>query len=171
MKMKLGSSKVVSALALLALLSALLAGGAILERIARARKELIETRTARAELENRSAEIRRAEVFLEGAKGKTEAIERYFVSESEIVSFIEKLETAAGESGVELEVAAASVLPGQDTSPVFELHASGEFAGLFRYLLLLENFPHLLSVEKADFRKSSPWEMQVTVKLVSYSSR
>lgn len=165
------SSKMLFALALLALMGALVAGGVILGRIAQARKDLDQSRMRRAELEEKRAEARRAEIFLESAQEKIAAVERYFVSESEIVSFIEELETTARGSSIELEVAAASVLSGQDTSPAFELNASGEFANLFRYLLLLENFPHLLSIERADFRKSSPWEMRVTFKLVTYESR
>lgn len=168
MNLKLGSSRVTFVLALLLLGGALAAGGVLLGRIAEARKELDQSRIKRAELEEKSGEARRAEIFLEGAREKTNAIERYFVSESEIVSFIEELEAAARESGVTLKVAAVSVPAGPKTSPAFELGASGEFASLFRYLLLLENFPHLLAVEKVDFTKSSPWEMRMTLKLITY---
>ncbi len=168
--MKYKAPGMIFSLAIPLLLVSLAGGGLVFDRTLKAEKAFEESRAMRKYLEDQSDDAKRTKAFFENSKEKTAGVEGYFISESEIVSLIEELETAARRSGVELKVAAASLPPASQTGPAFELKASGEFENLFHYLVLLENFPHMLAVEKADLSKVSLWEMQITIRLLSYES-
>ncbi|MEK9166213.1 MAG: hypothetical protein AAB846_00590, partial [Patescibacteria group bacterium] len=95
-------------LAIPLLLVSLAGGGLVFDRTLKAEKAFEESRAMRKYLEDQSDDAKRTKAFFENSKEKTAGVEGYFISESEIVSLIEELETAARRSGVELKVAAAS---------------------------------------------------------------
>lgn len=169
--MKIKSLWVVTSAAGALFVGAAVVGASMLWRIHSAKGALEASRMERSRLEERIADVQSIRSFLEHSKGKIASAEKFFVSEDEIVPFIEALEASARESDVQLAVATASLPTSSGANPSFNLKATGEFQDLFRYLLLLENFPHLIAIEKVSFTKTSPWDMQITIRLLAYESR
>lgn len=101
---------------------------------------------------NEAKKIRELEKTLGETEEMRGKISSYFVKKSEAVSFIESIERLGGQSGLSLSLKNASVA---DKTNVFRLDASteGSFGNTMYFLVLLENLPNKISVEKAEIRK------------------
>lgn len=99
-------------------------------------------------------------------------INSYFVDSSSKADFIARLEQMAKDSGVALEVSGAQ----EDLSLKFDLNLTGSFASIYQYLLLVENLPYRIDVEKINFQfsplkeagGSGRWVADLVINIISY---
>lgn len=79
-------------------------------------------------------------------------IDGHFADNSDIVTFLDTLESLAPKTGVKLEVDSVNSKE-NNTKLQIGLKASGGFSSVYRFLLLLENSPYELDFLSVDFHK------------------
>lgn len=136
---------------------------------------LIKGRIMTLDLELKNLKV--LENFLSDTAPQREEISGGFVSENELIDFIEDLEGAGGNVGTEVKVESATFSGDKEASvPSFRLQASGSFDSLFKLMLVLENLPYEIDFEDLSFTKSSAdgktssWNGVFIIKLLSYES-
>lgn len=116
--------------------------------------------------------------MIEELSKNKELIDGHFADNSDIVSFLDTLESLAPKTGVKLEV--DSVNSKEDNTKLqVGLKALGSFSSVYRFLLLLENSPYELDFLSVDFHKvqninvdnkkikESIWEGVFKIQLIS----
>lgn len=168
------NSKILLALAAILLAGMILTGGFLYRSLGNLVREIreVERRAAILDLDLRNLKV--LESFLSGTARERDAIRKGFVGKDNLVLFIEDLEKAGRENGINVSVESASfsVNP-NDPGPAFRLDAKGSFSALFRYLLFLENLPYELAFEEIHLnavsgRKADKWDSAFIVHLLSY---
>lgn len=95
------------------------------------------------EISGKESRVASAVLTLKDEAPNIEKLSAYFIKESEIVAFTNKIEELGPQSGTELSI--VSLEPGvtEKTVPFLSLRikATGKFADVARLLTLLENFP------------------------------
>lgn len=164
--------------ALAAILAPLLVGGFIFWRMRLLKAELTALGTELLVLETKQQNVKTLKKNLEQARAEREKLDRIFITEKNLVRFIEDLEAWAKEAGVaiKMEQALLPSSPGEE-GPLFQFRVTGEFPNLFRYQLLLENSSYLIISEKVRWEKLSRegadargpgWSTSYTLKVTSY---
>lgn len=104
-------------------------------------------------------------------------LESHFVKSSNIVPFLNMIETLAQEAGVSVQINSINIK--KDNSELMvDLKASGSFELIYKFLTLLENFPHELDFISMNMQKSlsdvsgknikdSKWEVILKAQLLS----
>lgn len=102
-------------------------------------------------------------------------IDSVFLGERDIIDFIKMLEETAKISGVDLDFSSVREATGSAQQPGFQFSVSGTFRHVFHFIVLLENIPHQLLFEKANFSKRGKnefggqlWSANIDISLVSY---
>ena len=136
---------------------------------------LIKGRIIAFDLELKNLKV--LENFLSDTGPQREVIASGFVSESELIDFIEDLEGSGRDVGAEVKVESATFSSsGQGSVPSFRLQASGSFDSIFKLMLVLENLPYEIDFEDLSLTKSSTegkvslWNGVFIIKLLSYES-
>lgn len=83
-----------------------------------------------------------------------EKIDLLFLKEQEIINLIEKFESVASESGVDLKINSISFAGEDKSQPHFNMAAEGSFGQIFKYVTLLENFPYILEIDRLNLQKT-----------------
>lgn len=103
-------------------------------------------------------------------------LETHFAKSSDIVSFLDTIEGLAPKVGVKAEV----VVLNDESGLVVEMKASGTFAGLYKFLTLLENSPYALEFIGMGLHKEgasdvagkgtpvSKWDANFKIRLLSF---
>lgn len=116
--------------------------------------------------------IRRLDQILQDIDAERKKIKSVFVTEAEVVGFIENLEETARLSGAELEIQSASLpTKAEEGGPVFSLNLSGSFSRVFKFFELLEKMKFQIKLEDVRANKNDKenmWEAQIRFKLLSY---
>ena len=112
---------------------------------------------------------------LEEIKNSRLNLETHFAQSSDVVPFLDTLEKLDTKVGVLAEV--GSVDTGKDsTALVVTLKATGRFESIYKFLMLLENFPYELDFLSMDLHKDimSPsvkdqkWEVLFKLQLLTF---
>jgi hypothetical protein len=138
--------------------------------------ELRQEREGQLALAQLSAQNERAvenrQLFASYGEGEAK-VRNYFVTAQSLPDFIEKLEALSRQAGVDFALSQAEAAE----RPRFEFTASGEFAAVSRFLLLLENMPHeivwegaLLSREPDKEKAKGGWQLSAAFQLLSYDA-
>lgn len=78
-----------------------------------------------------------------------------FLRGSELISFIEKLESLAKTAGVDFNLDEPKSLAGKTGGLHLTFSATGSFTGLYRFLALLENLPYRIDWNSLDWSQKS----------------
>ena len=104
-------------------------------------------------------------------------INSLFLNESGLIHLIEGLESLGKSSGVEMKMSSVSTSDETGEKPRVSFSVEGTFNQIFQYLYHMNNFPYVLSIEKASFQKikaeksnKGKWKAVFDVKLESYES-
>lgn len=101
----------------------------------------------------------------------------YFVTDKGIVAFLEYLESLGDITDTDASIRAVD-LGKDDNSVVVSISSTGSYSNLIRFSKLIENMPYRIEVQNLVFvaRNSvaedgsdvSNWEVNITIKLISY---
>lgn len=94
-------------------------------------------------LAGKESRVTSALAAVKGDSANIDKLGSYFIKESEVVAFTQKIELLGPESGTAISLEALDPGVGINTAPVlnFRLTATGEFKDVIRLMKLLENFP------------------------------
>ncbi|MBI2610228.1 hypothetical protein HYW53_03625 [Candidatus Giovannonibacteria bacterium] len=155
------------------LISVFVAGYFVLNQIQilKAEVRILKSNIALAETKTRN--VKAITNTLDDLNEEKEMLDKLFITDENLVHFIEDLEEIARLSGINLKVTSATgILNAAELGPSFQLEASGSFSGLLRYSFLLENMPYQMIMDKINFRKeageSGNWKTYYTFRLISY---
>ena len=107
------------------------------------------------------------------------SIQTHFAKSSDVVPFLDNMETLAGEVGATASVDSVDA-PADNSGLAVNLKASGSFESLYKFLTLLENSPYELNFLGVDFHQldqsnasgksvpSAKWEVILKVQLVTF---
>ena len=97
-------------------------------------------------------------------------VETAFLSSAALVPFIERLESLARTAGVVFKLEEPKVVAGKTASLALSFQATGSFAGLYHFLLLLENLPYRLDWQEVawNFNSGTTWSGNFNLAITSY---
>ena len=137
--------------------------------------EIIAVKRDIAEIERKEANIKMLEDLILSIAAEENKITNILIDSETLVLFIEKLETAARDSGVFLEIESATLSAAGDGSlPQFRLKTKGSFGENFRYLNLIESMPFQIEINDAVFAALTDekggkfWELKISLTLLSF---
>ena len=128
---------------------------------------------------NRRDDIRLLDRSLTQNADDINTLNTHFAQSSNVVPFLDTIERLAGEAGTTPEVDSVNTQSG-NTGLVVGLKASGSFAGLYKFLTLLENSPYELNFLSVDLHNLSvpdasgktvnnlQWEGIFSIQLLSF---
>lgn len=141
------------------------------------------------EAEQNIEEAKNTEIAYDELKGKMDAINEIILNKDDFVKLIENLETLAAVSRVELKLKSAQMPQGNE-APVLGFTVKGDFNGIFLFLKMIENSPHLFSFSRVVIQKNSEgdalknnggqktenegsykWMMDADLKILSYVNK
>ena len=85
-------------------------------------------------------------------------IDSVSLDKESIINFIENLESIAGKTGASIKIGNINIDNQEKKGLSFQFNLTGNFNQLFHYLILLENLPYLINIERMDFKKLAPNE-------------
>lgn len=110
---------------------------------------------------------------MEEASGDKEKIDKVFLEKKDIVSFMEYLERIGEDISVSVDFNSVKLDDTDKKKPYFQFSLKGKFENAFRFLVLLENIPYQISLDRIDMSKNEEkggWEANVGISLVSYKT-
>lgn len=137
------------------------------------------------ELGNEIKERNRIETLnysIELIKKDKALFETHFAQSSDIVPFLDSLEALGSQAGAKAEVTSVDILK-DGTGLMAGVKTSGNFESLYKFLMLLENFPYELEFVKIDMQKEAvagdktatdsvapepKWRADFSIKLLSF---
>lgn len=127
----------------------------------------------------RRDEIRTLDNSVKIIESERTKLETHFAKSSDVVSFLDTIESLAPQTGAKAEVTSADI--SQDyTTLLVGLKASGTFSSLYKFLTLLENAPYELEFVGVEMHKEGgtevvgkdvklpKWNMVFKIKLLSF---
>jgi Tfp pilus assembly protein PilN len=124
-------------------------------------------------------EMRTLDNSIKAIQPELQALEKHYVSASDIVSLLETLETLASKVDNQAEVTSVDVLK-DNTGLLVNMKTSGSFQNIYKFLTLLENSNYELEILAMDIRKSSSfyfenkdiqipdWNANFRIKILSF---
>lgn len=103
---------------------------------------------------NQRSKIETLNHSIEMIRGDKVLVESHFAKSSDIVPFLDALEALAPRAEVKAEVASVDILK-DGTGLLVGIKASGSFENLYKFLMLLENFPYELEFIAIDMQKET----------------
>ncbi len=97
------------------------------------------------------------------ATGEKQKIDSIFLDKQSIIKLIEELESVADKTGTSIDIGSINMF-----------FLKGKFSQIFHYLVLLENIPYSINIDKINFQKqekSSPageWQANFEISLNSF---
>jgi len=105
---------------------------------------------------------------LDASAGDRARIAALFINRDSLINFIEELETAASESGVNYKLGEPTI---EATVLKLTLQISGSFPNIYRLLTRLENLPYRLRLEQIGLAGDVEWNGQVAIRLLSFDDQ
>lgn len=140
-------------------------------RVQKNQEIISELKTEIAASELKQKNIRELDRILQSVSPDLDKINDIFISEKEVVRFIENLEKISLLAGTDLTIKSASLPAKNGTKePDFELNLAGGFSRNFQYLALLENMNFQIKLEKVRFVKNDKktWDAEIGFKFLNY---
>ncbi|MCX6731873.1 MAG: hypothetical protein NTX55_02715 [Candidatus Parcubacteria bacterium] len=109
-------------------------------------------------------------ILMNEITGEKQKIDSAFLDKETIVNFIEKLESIAGKTGAAIKIGNINMDNQNEKGLSLQFNITGNFNQLFHYLILLENLPYSINIEKMDFKKLAPnnWEADFEIIVNSF---
>ncbi len=141
------------------------------ENRANVEKLSIEEQTA----ESHIRELRSLDIGLKAIDKEKTELEKHFVSSSNLVPFLDSIESLGSRVGAEAETSSVDI-SSDKASLLVGVKAKGTFESLYRFLTLVENSPYELEIYSLDLAKDLPqgtvetkgWVLQIKIKLISF---
>lgn len=173
MKITLKNSKILLAVSLASLSCSILGVAFLYGALGRLAQEASDIKARIIAFDSQLRNFKVSESFIANTENERKVVEESFVNRDNLVKFIEDIERAGKESGVDVHVQSADLAAGpKDSGPSFRLEASGNFSSVFKYSFLLENLPYEISFTEINITKSGdvkePWNALYVIKLLSY---
>lgn len=100
---------------------------------------------------------------VEATQGKRDALQNHIVTESNIVAFLEGIESLEEQTDATIEVRSIEKITDENSAFVEELalniHAEGSWESVYHTFLLLEALPYKIRMTRLQFSKSPDEEM------------
>lgn len=96
-------------------------------------------------------------------ESERDLIETHFAHGSNVVPFLNTMESLGNKAGVKTEVTLVDI-PKESRSLVIEMNTLGSFEGIYKFLLLLENSQYQLEILSMDIQKEKNETMNVSNK-------
>lgn len=119
---------------------------------------------------DRRSEVRLLERSLNDSEKEREELETHFAKSSNAVPYLDALEKLGREAGAEAQVTLVEI-PGDKTSLLVDVDASGSFESLYKFVRLLENSRYELEFVSMTIKKvegSGSWDAMLKIKLLSF---
>ncbi len=136
-------------------------------------KEAIDSHVEWQTEESRRSNVKSMEAFLGDSTEDQIEIDKHFVKNADIVSFLDLIESFAPSVGAEAEVTLINI-PKEGAGLLVEINSKGNFESVYKFLSLLENAPYELEIVSVSLRSSplndggsSLWEAKFKIKLLS----
>jgi Tfp pilus assembly protein PilO len=99
-------------------------------------------------------------------------VDTAFLSSTDLISFIERLEGLARTAGVTFKLDEPKVTAGKTASLALSFQVTGSFAGLYHFLSLLENLSYRLDWQSVawTFNSSTTWSGNFNLAITSYTN-
>lgn len=108
-------------------------------------------------------------VLLEEIKGEKQVIDDIFINRENVINFIESLESLAKQTDVLIKIGSVNIENAKNGSLNLQINLRGDFRQTFHYLVLLENLPYLIDVERVNFRKvEEGWQADFEISLKGF---
>jgi hypothetical protein len=109
--------------------------------------------------DKKTEESRSLKKIMTEAAEEKQKIDSIFLDKQSIIKLIEELEAIADKTGTSIDIGGIKM---------FSL--KGKFSQLFHYLVLLENIPYAISIDKIDFQKQEKdmWQANFEISLNSF---
>jgi hypothetical protein len=122
---------------------------------------LLASHEERALLEKKTRLLRETEATIKTYQSDIDRINSAFLRSSEVVAFVERLETIAIISGVNLTINSAFTMLDDSTTErsVFNLSLEGTFPAIHQYITLLENVPFHARIQNATMNQGTEGEI------------
>jgi Tfp pilus assembly protein PilO len=123
--------------------------------------------------EARRAQIRDLERTLDDLALEQQELERHFSRSADVVPLLDTLERAGTSSGASAEVLSVDRID-EGNSIEIGIRATGTFAAVYKFILLLENAPYELEFTSLDIKRTFSdgeevkWEGFFKVKILSF---
>jgi len=113
-------------------------------------------------------------------QSEKDLLETHFANSSDIVPFLDTLESIAEKGGVKAEVNSVDI-PKENDGLIVGMNASGSFENVYKFILLLENSPYELNLISFDAQQQNTpdasgkvskvpqWNVFLKIKLVSFT--
>lgn len=100
---------------------------------------------------------------------KKQLIDSFFLNRESAINFIENLELIAKQTDVSIKIGNVSIKNTEKEILNLQFNLSGDFKQVFHYLVLLENLPYLIDVERINFRKAGEkWQADFEISLSGF---
>ena len=127
----------------------------------------------------RRDEIRTLEHSVKIIEGERAQLETHFAQSSDVVPFLDTIEKLSSKAGTKAEVTSVDIAK-DNTGLLVGMKASGSFAGVYKFLTLLENSPYELEFDGVDMHQQTilgdgkkvatvrTWNVIFKIKLLSF---
>jgi len=97
-------------------------------------------------------------------------IDSAFLDKESVVNFIEKLELIADRTDASIKIGKINIDNQERGGLSLQFDLTGNFNQLFHYLVLLENLPYLINIEKMDLKNLAPnrWAADLEISTDSF---
>ena len=97
-------------------------------------------------------------------------IDSAFLDKESVVNFIEKLELIADRTDASIKIGKINIDNQERGGLYLQFDLTGNFNQLFHYLVLLENLPYLINIEKMDLKNLAPnrWAADLEISTDSF---
>lgn len=114
---------------------------------------------------SRREEVKLLNNSIEGIKEDRASLTRHFAHSSDIVPFLDTIESLAPQVGAKAETVSVDILP-DNAGLMVRLNVSGSFKSVYKFLTLLENSPYELEVVALDIQREASGEIDPTLEIV-----
>ncbi|MEK7588962.1 MAG: hypothetical protein AAB438_04080 [Patescibacteria group bacterium] len=140
----------------------LLTGGAFAFLYIQIRNNNIASQEAEIEWNSESSklnEIKSLNLSIQTIDTEKALFESHFLKSSDIVSFLDTIESAAKDVNVTAEIVSVDDVT-DTTSLTIGIRSSGTFEGLYKFLILLENLKYEIDIASMELNRASVGEVE-----------
>ncbi len=137
-------------------------------------KEALDSEKSWSIEEARRANVKTLELFLEDEIKERNEIDKHFVKNTDIVSFLNTIEGLAPKAGAVAEVTLIDV-PKDGAGLMVGVNSKGSFESIYKFLSLLENAPYELDFSSVSLKivrggegESNTWQATFKIQLLSF---
>jgi hypothetical protein len=109
--------------------------------------------------------------LISGIANERQKIDSVFLSQENIIKLVRELEANADRAGAEIDLGNINISEDGKKNPRIHFSLKGKFNQIFHYVVLLENMPYIVSVDKAHFEKdlsSGGWRGSFEISLNNF---